>query len=150
MISESRTVLSPIWSFFSSFYMCFSNISDKQLVYHWHCTSQLYPSSLNHSDKAEPRCLLPSFLTGHQHSSTDFITGANNQTNQCVMLSTGFLLPRICFRSSPFEHCSFLIHILFAPLFPFSCMFLCRINGRYRTSFKCSLTICQEILSTSV
>lgn len=82
-------------------FMCFSNISEKQLVYHCHCTSQLYPSSLNHTDKAEPRCLLPSFLTGHQHSSTDCIIGVNNQTNQYVMPSTGFLLSCLSFRSSP-------------------------------------------------
>lgn len=100
--------------------MCFSSISEKQLVYHCHCTSQLYPSSLNPSDKAEPRCLLPSFLTGHQHSSTDCIIGVNNQTNQYVMPSTGFLLSCLSFRSSPFEHCSFLIHIYFFLLyFPF-------------------------------
>lgn len=119
----------------------------KKTVYHCQCTSQLCPADWTIMIKLNVGAYYP---VSWQDISTQFYRLYHwyKQPGKPTRNAFNRLLSCICFRSSP--HCSFLIHILFAPSFPFSCMLLCGISGRYRTSFKCSSTICQGILSTSV
>lgn len=141
------------------FLMCFSNSTRKQMEYHWHCASQLCPKAtwtkglFANYDKAGPRPLLPSVLDRtDQYSFTDCTSEVNNQTDQGLMPSAGFLLSHVCFWKSLFQLHPFPMCMLVATLFPFSssCMLLCGISSGCWTPCRCSSMICQGILSTGV
>lgn len=156
MFPKCKTILSLAWSFFSS--LCAFQIVQEN---RW-TTTGTTPLSfvpawtkglLAIYDKAGPGPLLPSVLDRtDQYSFTDCISEVNNQTDQGLMPSAGFLLSHVCFWKSLFQLHPFPMCMLVAPLFPFSssCMLLCGISSGRWTPFRCSSMICQGILSTGV
>lgn len=79
--------------------MRFSNSTQNQMVYPWHCASQLCPIQawatefFADYDKAGLGCLLSSVLDRtYQHNFTDFISGVNDQTDQCLPKAFCYLI----------------------------------------------------------
>lgn len=126
-ISPGWRTICLTWSFFSSFFTCFSNSTRKQTMYPWHCTSQLCPKQawttdfFADYDKAGPGCLLPNVLDkAHQHNFTDFISGVNDQTDQCPPQAFCYLIyavERIHF-NSVLSYCACLLLLYFSFPFP--------------------------------
>lgn len=157
MFPKCKTISSLAWSFFSS--LCaFQMVQENG----W-STTGIAPHSFV-PKQPEPRDFLQIMIKldlglyccvldrTDQYSFTDCTSEVNNQTDQRLMPSAGFLLSHVCFWKSLFQLHPFPMCMLVAPLFPFSssCMLLCGISSGCWTPCRCSSMICQGILSTGV